>query len=542
MKKNLSMRKVMSDNKASITLLSLLKISASAAMVYAGYSLSFIMKNYDGKLDVNMLVMTSLKVLAIWGIAIIIYTLSGVYTKKVIAKINVDIRYLMAEKILSLDYTEFNKLDTGNYLSWLTNDVKQIEAQSFTSLFTLISEGFTAIFSLLALFYINLYVGLAAIGTFIIISVLPQLAGKILQKETQIYSKKQEEATESFKDSVMGVSILKLSRLYEEFLNRIKNSAANIEDANYKFNKVQIIFQSFVIFISIIGQIILLFVTVMMAIMGKAAIGAVLAVGNLAGSFYQGVQSAVSSFMMLKSSKAIWDKIEITKKDNKDLIKLEKDDISSIICKNLSYSYDGSTKLIDAPKLVFEKGKKYALVGESGSGKTTLAKLIMGFLPNYEGEIYFGSNELRDIDKDYLYKNIAYADQKPYLFSDSLLFNICLGKNYSNDEIKRAIKSARLEDFVESLPNGLDTVIGEDGKNISGGQKQRIALARYLIRGVSFIIIDEGTSSLDNKNAVEIEKALVQNDDIGVIFITHNLRDEIREKLDNVYTGEDFRK
>ena len=143
--------------------------------------------------------------------------------------------------------------------------------------------------------------------------------------------------------------------------------------------------------------------------------------------------------------------------------------------------------------------------------------------------------EQKHICLENLHRHIAYVDQQVYLFQDTIRFNITLGQPFTDREIMAVIKRCRLEDFVNSLPDSLDTVIKENGKNLSGGQRQRIALARGLIRNVQYIILDEGTSALDEANALDIENNLLNTPQLGVIIITHNLRDSIREQLTAVY-------
>ena len=126
-------------------------------------------------------------------------------------------------------------------------------------------------------------------------------------------------------------------------------------------------------------------------------------------------------------------------------------------------------------------------------------------------------------------------DQQVYVFIDSLRFNITLGADYSDKEVMEAVRAAHLDSLVESLPNGLDSIIAENGKNLSGGQRQRIALARGLIRKVRYILMDEGTSALDEENAVDIESSLMEQKNLGVILITHNLHDCVKRQLNAVY-------
>lgn len=201
---------------------------------------------------------------------------------------------------------------------------------------------------------------------------------------------------------------------------------------------------------------------------------------------------------------------------------------------NVGFRFE-QKEVLQIKSMNFRQGGKYALVGESGCGKTTLAKILMGLLENYTGTILYGDKPLNRISRDSLYQAVAYVDQKVYLFQDTLRFNITLGATYSEERIDEIVRNCNLKSFVDSLPNGLDTQIAEDGKNMSGGQRQRIALARALIRNVALIILDEGTAALDESNALEIEMGLMRDPNIGVIIITHTLRNEVKEYLDAVY-------
>lgn len=210
------------------------------------------------------------------------------------------------------------------------------------------------------------------------------------------------------------------------------------------------------------------------------------------------------------------------------------DSIDFIKLDNVGFRFE-QKEVLQIKSMNFRQGGKYALVGESGCGKTTLAKILMGLLENYTGTILYGDKPLNRISRDSLYQAVAYVDQKVYLFQDTLRFNITLGATYSEERIDEIVRNCNLKSFVDSLPNGLDTQIAEDGKNMSGGQRQRIALARALIRNVALIILDEGTAALDESNALEIEMGLMRDPNIGVIIITHTLRNEVKEYLDAVY-------
>ena len=522
-------------NFGSIAGVALLNILMSFAMVFAGYSLSFLYTAYEYEGDkVKALIYTFAIVVLIWLFAMFMYYISLLAKSKIQQKLKNELRCMVGNKIGSLTYCDFVDKDSGHYVSWLTNDVNEIYSQSVASLFSGIENLATAIFSLGALCLLSPYIGLAAIVLLVIISVLPQLTNKRLQKVNAEKSEALEVSTESYKDVVMGGSIFFLTNLRNRICQRIVAASEKAEKVCYQFNKTNVTVQILISTVSMVGQVILLLVTLLAAVIGATPAGAALSVGNLAGSFFNGAGDLVQCFMTVKASKPLWEKFDDNGADtieSKETVST----IPEIKLENVSFQY-GDRPVLKKKNYTFQAGGKYAIMGESGSGKTTLTKIILGLLPGYTGNVWYGKQEQRSIDVEGVYSQVAYVDQQVYLFQDTLRFNITLGMSYADEEVMAVVRKCCLEDYVRSLPEGLDTVIMENGKNLSGGQRQRIALARALIRKVQYIILDEGTSALDEANALDIESNLIAEQDLGVIIITHNLRECIREKLTGVYS------
>lgn len=522
-------------NLGSIVGVAFLNIFMSFAMVFAGYSLSFLYTAYEYDGDkVRALLYTFAIVLLIWLLAMSLYYISLAAKLKIQQKLKNELRLMVGNKISSLSYSDFVDKDSGHYVSWLTNDVSEIYNQSFASIFSGIEHLATAIFSLGALCLLSPYIGLAAIALLVIISILPQLTGKRLQKVNAERSEAMEVSTESYKDVVMGCSIFFLTNLRNRICERIAAASEKAEKVCYRFNKTNVAVQILISTVSMIGQVILLFVTLLAAVIGATPAGAALSVGNLAGSFFNGAGDLVQCFMTVKASKPLWEKFNeqgVDTTESKDTVT----SIPEIKLENVSFQYDDRPVLINR-NYTFRTGGKYAITGESGSGKTTLTKIILGLLPDYTGKVWYGEQEQKDILTESLYDYIAYVDQQVYLFQDTLRFNITLGLPYTDEAVMAVIRRCCLEDYVRSLPCGLDTIMMENGKNLSGGQRQRIALCRAFIRKVQYIILDEGTSALDEANALDIENNLLSMQNTGVIIITHNLRDCIRKKLTAVYS------
>ena len=521
-------------NAGKIAGVALLGILMSFAMVFAGYSLSFLYTayEYDGNRTMALLY-TFVIVLLIWLLAMFVYYMSLLAKASIQKRLKNELRCMVGHKISSLSYTDFVDKDSGHYVSWLTNDVDEIYNQSFSSLFSGIENLSTAVFSLGALCLLSQYIGLCAIGLLGIVSVLPQLTAKRLQKANAERSQAMEVSTESYQDAVMGCPIFFLSNLRSRICERITAASEKAEKVCCRFRKTNVAIQLVISTVSMVGQVVLVLVALLAAVSGTAPAGAALSVGNLAGSFFNSAGDLVQCFMIVRASKPLWDKFEehgTQSADGKQKIT----SIPVIKLENVAFSY-GDRPVLQNRNDIFRAGEKYVIMGESGSGKTTMIKMILGLLPDYTGNIWYGKQEQRNIRTEDLYDRIAYVDQQVYLFQDTLRFNITLGLPYTEEEVMAAVRKCCLEEYVNALPDGLDTLLRENGKNLSGGQRQRIALARAFIRKAQYIILDEGTSALDEANAADIENTLLAMPDVGVIIVTHHLREDIRENMNKVY-------
>lgn len=156
-------------------------------------------------------------------------------------------------------------------------------------------------------------------------------------------------------------------------------------------------------------------------------------------------------------------------------------------------------------------------------------KILLGQLGNYQGKVYYDGVEMSSFDVDTYYEQIAYIEQDVYLFDCSIRENITLGSDFPEEKMQEVLK-------MSAFPDGLDTKVGENGKNLSGGQKQRVAIARALIHNRTILFVDEGTSALDKENAAVVEEALLACPTLTLILITHHLKKDTIPLYDKVYS------
>ena len=164
-----------------------------------------------------------------------------------------------------------------------------------------------------------------------------------------------------------------------------------------------------------------------------------------------------------------------------------------------------------------------------------MLKLLLGWLPDYSGNILFDDRNAKGLTPEEIQSQISYIEQDVYLFNTTIRENITLGGDFSDEEIEKAVKNSALAGDLESMPLGLDTPVGEDGSALSGGQKQRVAIARALIHRRSILLVDEGTSALDKKNADIVEESLLKNPELTLILVSHHLSPERKAQFTEVY-------
>lgn len=214
-----------------------MSIISSAIYVFAGYSLSFLLQNYSENVEINELLINGTTVFLIWGVALLVMYVYNVLQIRIVCRMKTDLREMMANKIVSMDCGEFLQKDTGNYVSWMTNDVEQINKDVFLNLFGMIDAIGKTVFSLIALFYLGITIGLSAILLFMLMAVIPQLAAKGIDKKTGEMSKENENATEKYKENIGGFLLFYLSNRQQYFVNKMIEISNKQEEVIFQKEK-----------------------------------------------------------------------------------------------------------------------------------------------------------------------------------------------------------------------------------------------------------------------------------------------------------------
>lgn len=496
-----------------------------------------LMHTFDAAAQLNLSNFLTWVVIEIAGIALyyVVLILENFVEARVIRDMNNQVRHDLYLSLLNKDHTAYSSHDTGEYLSWLTTNIKQIERLAWGPFFNCVNSitgVICNIAALLSLHWIILAAGLLSAG---IMLVLPNLSRKWMEQLGEACASAESQGVSSLQDLLSGFEVLRSFGRTERFLRQGNTAGSQIEKTNCHRTCVQ----SFISLLTgLIGNIMTLFqmvIAVILAFQGKVILGALVGATNLTSGIVGGLQSTASYRMSMASAKPYFKNITIhAEKINSKPVANMPPIKDSITIEGLDFQYDKKPVLRDLT-LRFQKGGKYAITGPSGCGKSTLLKLILGWLPDYGGTIRFDGRNARDYTPEQLQQQMSYIAQDVFLFNTTIRDNITLGGDFTDEQMEKALQCSALAGDLANMPKGLDTPVGEEGSSLSGGQRQRVAIARALIHNRSILLVDEGTSALDEKNAEIVEESLLANPELTLLLVSHHLTPERKAQFDDVY-------
>ena len=425
-----------------------------------------------------------------------------------------NLRENLYSKVLNMPISYFLNKKKGDLMSRITADILEIQTSYLSILELMVREPLTILFTLIVMFTISpkltLFVTLFIPISGFIISII----GKKLRKDSKEVQQQQSNFLSIIDETISGQKVIKSFLSESFFLNKFKN----INNLLYKFsNKVvnrKNLAGPFSEFMGILVIGVLLWFGGKMVLISETISGTTFIVFmGLAYNILTPAKNLSKSFYSIKKGNAaaerVFEIIEYNKDklDQKRNVKLEKFE-NKITFNNVEFNY-GEAKILDKISFTINKGESVALVGSSGSGKTTIANLLNGFFNPKSGNLLIDNNNISNITKESLYRNISIVTQESILFNDTILNNIKIGNLDSNkDDVIKAAKEANAHEFIMQQLEGYQTKIGDYGNKLSGGQKQRLTIARAMLKSPSILILDEATSSLDSKSEKKIQDAI----------------------------------
>lgn len=336
----------------------------------------------------------------------------------------------------------------------------------------------------------------------------------VMKKRNTEFRKEMEETSARVMEMVELVPVTRAHALEDEEVHKMSGQLFTVAEKGYKLDLVQALFGSVGWAVFQVFQVVCLAFTGYLALRGRIMAGDI----TLYQSYFATVVNQVSAIVTLlptiakgiESVNSIGE-VLLSEDVEQNEGKKQLEDVTGIFdFEDVSFHYKNSDKpVLNHLNLHVKQGETIALVGESGAGKSTVLNLVIGFHLADGGKVLLDGNDMRKIDLRTYRKHLAVVPQTSILFSGTIRENITYGNEHvSDEELERVIKAANLTDLMESLPNGIDTMVGEHGGKLSGGQRQRIAIARALIRDPEVIVLDEATSALDSISEKLIQEAL----------------------------------
>jgi len=427
-----------------------------------------------------------------------------------------NLRQSLFNHLLGLPGSFYSRHASGHLISALTFNIEQVTGATTKALKTIFREGLTVVALLSYLFYLNWKLSLVFLVVGPLIGLVVGVTSKLFRKYSRRIQDSMGGVTHVASETFKGFEVVRAFGGISYERKRLRHASENTLKQNLKLARVNEISTPFVQVLTFIAVAILLWIGLSTNLREGLDTGTFLsylaAAGMIAKPLRQltginaeiqkGVAASQSIFAMMDAAPEV-DTGTVTVQRAKGQLEL---------C-DVSFSYpDSEQPALSGINLTIEAGETVAFVGRSGSGKTTLVSLLPRFINASAGVIKLDGVPLQDYSLRDLRRQVAIVNQKIVLFQDSIAHNIAYGDlaGTSDDEIKAAATAAHAMEFIEKLPEGLATPVGEDGVMLSGGQRQRLALARAILKDAPLLILDEATSALDTESERYIQQALSQ--------------------------------
>ena len=424
------------------------------------------------------------------------------------------LRRALVRKLQQLSISYHKETQSGRLQSKIMRDVEAVETLSTQMFLSILNIALNIAIALIVTINKSLVVFIFFLLTTPIAAATMVFFRNVMKKRNNEFRKEMEETSARVMEMVELIPVTRAHALEEEEVQKMSGQLFAVAEKGYRLDVIQSLFGSVGWAIFQIFQVVCLGFTGFLAIRGTVMPGDI----TLYQSYFATIVSQVSSLMSLiptiakgiESVNSIGEVLledDIEQNEGKEIIK---DIYGEFDFKDVTFRYNN----IDRPvlhnlNLHVDKGETIALVGESGAGKSTILNLVIGFNQVNSGEVLIDGHNMKDIDLRSYRKHLAVVPQTSILFSGTIRDNITYGvDNVDEATLDEIVKAANLTDLINSLPDGLDTMVGEHGGKLSGGQRQRISIARALIRNPKVIVLDEATSALDSISEKLIQEAL----------------------------------
>lgn len=464
--------------------------------------------------NVPMIITLGLSLIGIYIIRFLLRMFVDYFGHRMGVYMQHDMRRDLFTKLEELPFSFYDNHETGAIMSRMTTDLQDVSELAHHGPENFFITGTMIIGSFIYLLSIN---WILALVIFCCAPILLLISLSTRRKHLNAYKETRKDLAiinASIESSITGIRVTKAFNNKDKEIEKFEKSNNQYVKSRSRVYKYMALFHSSTSFVvdlfnvaCIVGGGIITITTGYFTVADYLAFAVSISLFtspiNTIVQFVEQFQDGSSGF--LRFLEIMDEKTEFDYKDALEDVNLS----GNIVFKNVDFSYATTSEVLKNVSFEIKKGETIALVGESGGGKTTICHLLPHFYNVSHGNIYYDNFDINEISFKALRKNIGIVQQDVFLFSGTIKDNILYGKlDATDEEVIEACKKAHLYKFIETLPNGIDTEVGERGVKLSGGQKQRVAIARIFLKNPSILILDEATSALDNTTEVSIQKSL----------------------------------
>lgn len=472
----------------------------------------------------------------------IYYFLEGCY-QKIYKNLFTGLQSSLSGEILAIENECLDKNSSGLFIQRITSDTSNL-AMLFKDLIQLLGQLLSDIGIYVTIFVLNKIAFLYFIVCTIIILFISLQKEKRYSSKDKLFKEENEKTTSFISEIVRGSKDIKMLNAYDSFKEILNNKVEILNKKRYELDDTNRIWKLILWYAIFTYRFLLICLIVILINNGLTTVAVAMILYNSMSKVTDFINNSGNLLKIMKGFNLSCDRIFSIMDDEKfskekfgekHLDKINGD----FEFENVTFSYDNKINVLNKMSFKVKANETVAFVGKSGAGKTTIFSLLCKMYDKYDGNIMIDGIDIKKLDRDSIRGNITIISQNPYIFNMSIRDNLKLvKKDLTDKEMFNACKMACLDDYITSLPNKYDTIVGEGGVMLSGGQKQRLAIARALIQKTEIILFDEATSALDNDTQSKIQQAIDNlKNEYTILIIAHRLSTIIN--CDKIYFIED---